>query len=250
MIYKYPEYFARFYDTIYHSIRDDVDNDYWLNQVLSANGRVLEAGVGTGRLFMNSLEKGADVYGLDISENMLNILYQKLPADQHFRISQQNIADFRYDFRFMLAIAPFRVMMHLIEKDEQLASLNNICRHLEPGGRFIFDTFVPDLNQLLKGFDNSLQFEGAYELGKIVRRYVSTKPDLINQLINIDFHLEWEDENGMNHEDWAVPMRFYFRYELEHLIERSDFSKYVIYGDFLGSELKKDSKEFVVVCQK
>lgn len=250
MIYKYPEYFARFYDTIYHSIRDEVDNDYWLKQVLTCKSRVLEAGVGTGRLFINSLGEGADVFGLDISENMLNILYGKLPADQHFRISQQNIVDFKYAYTFGLVIAPFRVMMHLVEKDEQLAALNNICKHLDPGGTFIFDAFVPDLNQLLKGFDNSLQFEGEYEPGKKVRRYVSTKPDLINQLINIDFHLEWEEEDGIHHEDWAVPMRFYFRYELEHLIERSDFTKYAIYGDFRGSELNKDSKEFVVICQK
>jgi SAM-dependent methyltransferase len=250
MLYKYPEYFARFYDTIYHSIRDEVDNDYWLKQVLAAKGHVLEAGVGTGRLFMNSLERGADVFGLDISENMLNILYRKLPENQRFRISQQSIVDFIYDFDFSLVIAPFRVMMHLVEKDEQLAALNNICKHLEPGGKFIFDTFVPDLNQLLKGLDNLLQFEGEYEPGRKVRRYVSTKPDLINQLINIDFHLEWEENDGIHHEDWAVPMRFYFRYELEHLIERSDFSKYDIYGDFAGSELNKDSKEFVAVCRK
>lgn len=250
MIYKYPEYFARFYDTIYHSIRDEVDNDYWLKQVIAAEGRVLEAGVGTGRLFMNSLEKGADAFGLDISENMLNILYRKLSPDQHFRITQQNIVDFKYDFSFGLVIAPFRVMMHVIEKEDQIAALNNVYKHLEPGGKFIFDTFVPDLNQLIKGFDNFLQFEGEYEPGKKVRRYVSTKPDLINQLINIDFHLEWEEKNEILHEDWAVPMRFYFRYELEHLIERSDFSRYSIYGDFMGSELNKDSKEFVVVCQK
>lgn len=250
MIYKYPKYFSRFYDTIYHSMRDEADRDYWLNQVLAAKGRVLEAGVGTGRLFMNSLEKGADVYGLDISENMLGILYSKLTPEQHFRISQQSIVDFSYDFSFSLAIAPFRVMMHLIEKEEQLAALNNVCKHLEPGGKFIFDAFVPDLNQLIKGFDNSLQFDGEYEPGKKVKRYVSTKPDLINQLINIDFHLEWEEDDGIRHEDWAVPMRFYFRYELEHLIERSDFGKYAIYGDFAGSELNKDSKEFVVVCQK
>ena len=45
-------------------------------------------------------------------------------------------------------------------------------------------------------------------------------------------------------------MRFFFRYELEHLVERSKFECYKILGDYHGNELNQDSKEFVVICQK
>lgn len=60
MIYKYPENFARFYDTIYHSMRDTTDSDYFRHEAVNAGGKVLEIGVGTGRLFMNALNDGAD----------------------------------------------------------------------------------------------------------------------------------------------------------------------------------------------
>jgi ubiquinone/menaquinone biosynthesis C-methylase UbiE len=120
MIYKYPENYARFYDQIYHFHRDSVDNEYFLDEISSLKGRILEVGVGTGRLFINSLNRGADIYGLDISESMLTILKKKLKKDQLERISLQNVIDFHFDFKFDLIIAPFRVMMHVLEKEEQL----------------------------------------------------------------------------------------------------------------------------------
>jgi hypothetical protein len=62
--------------------------------------------------------------------------------------------------------------------------------------------------------------------------------------------MEWEVEGKLEHDDWTTPMRYFFRYELEHLVERSKFRKYRIMGDYKGSVLNKDSKEFIVVCQK
>lgn len=247
---EYPEPFARFYDLIYHSVRDGVDFEYFQNEISSTQGKVLEIGVGTGRLFAAALSRGADIYGIDISKHMMDVLSGKLDKDQHFRVSLQNIIDFSFDFRFDLIIAPFRVMMHIEEKEDQIKALNNVFRHLNKNGRFIFDTFVPDLKMLINGLDNVTDFEGEYEPGRKIRRIVTTRPDLITQTILVKFHLDWDEENGVKHYDWEVPLRFFFRYELEHLIERSEFSRYEILGDYQGNQLNSDSKEFVVVCRK
>lgn len=247
---EYPEHFAKFYDVIYHQIRDGVDNRYFQNEIQKSSGRILEIGVGTGRLFMQALEKNADIYGIDISRSMIDVLYKKLNMEQQKRVSRQNIIDFKFDFKFDLIIAPFRVIMHLYEKADQLKALNNVYKHLHKGGRFIFDVFVPDLKQLVTGLNNHTDFEGEYEPGKKLKRVVSTTPDLINQLINIDFHLEWDEQDGAKQEDWKLALRFFFRYELEHLMERSHFEKYEILGDYKGSKLTRESKEFIVVCKK
>lgn len=251
MICKYPPVFARFYDTIYHLMRDSVDSGFFIGEIGKTNGRVLEIGVGTGRLFEHALRSGADIYGIDISESMLDILCKKIPAEQHHRISCQNIINFSFNAKFDLIVAPFRVLMHLTEKEDQLKALNNVRKHLNRNGRFIFDVFVPDLNQIIEGIDNRMDFEGEYEPGKKLRRYVTTVPDLMSQIIEVHFHLEWEDDAQLQHDYWNLQMRFFFRYELEHLIERSDFgNNYEILGDYLGNSLKKDSKEFVLVCHK
>lgn len=250
MIQTYPANFARFYDTIYHNLRDSVDNSYFQKIISNTHGKVLEIGVGTGRLFTSALNQGADIYGLDISKSMLNVLYQKLPEAQHYRLCLQNIIDFSFDFKFDLIIAPFRVIMHLLDKEDQLKAVNNVYDHLNKNGRFIFDTFIPDLRQLINGIHNQVDFDGEYETGRRIKRTVSTTPDLINQIINVKFHLEWEEAGGLKDDDWDLPLRYFFRFELEHLIERSKFEKYKIYGDYEEKELSGDSKDFILTCHK
>lgn len=250
MIKTYPKSFARFYDTVYHNIRDSVDNEYFQNEIKLTGGKVLEIGVGTGRLFINALNLGADIYGIDVSKTMLDVLYKKLLKEQHYRISLQNIIDFVFDFKFDLIIAPFRVMMHLLEKEDQIKAIDNIYNHLNSKGRFIFDTFIPDLNQLINGVKYQMDFEGEYDSGQKIRRFVSTSPDLINQLIHVNFKMEWEENNELKYDEWVLPLRYFFRYEMEHLIERSKFKKYKIYGDYQKNDLNNESKDFIAICQK
>jgi len=250
MEHKYPKSFARFYDTIYHRVRDGVDSNYFRDLIKQTDGKVLEIGVGTGRLFMNALKDGADIYGIDISPAMLDVLYRKLNRDQHYRISEQSIVDFRFDFRFNLIVAPFRVIMHLIEREEQVKAMNNVYEQLESGGKFIFDTFVPDPGILKDGIDEQTDFDDEFEPGKKLKRIVSSMPDLVNQVMNILFRLEWDDDDGPHTEEWQTSLRFFFRYELEYLIERSRFDDYEIVGDYSEGPLDSNSKEFIVICRK
>lgn len=250
MKHEYPKNFSRFYDNIYRKIRDGADSDYFHQLIKETEGKILEIGVGTGRHFIRALNEGADIYGIDISSSMLDILYRKLDRKEHHRISMQSMVDFSFDFRFKLILAPFRVFMHLIEKEEQIMALNNVYRHLVPGGKFIFDAFVPDTGILHHGLDKQTDFDDEYEPGKRLKRIVSSMPDLVNQVLNVLFRLEWEEDDGLKTEEWQFPMRFFFRYELEHLIERSDFEEYSIIGDYEGNPLDKNSREFIVICKK
>ena len=83
-----------------------------------------------------------------------------------------------------------------------------------------------------------------------MKRIVSTKPELINQVININFKLEWDEDEKIKYEEWNLPLRFFFRYELEHMIERSEFENYKIFGDYQRNELNEESKEFIMICHK
>jgi SAM-dependent methyltransferase len=246
----YPAFFARFYDTIYASIRDSVDHTYYLDKMISTRGRVLEIGTGTGRLFLDALNRGVDIYGLDLNESMLQVLKSKLPADQLYRVSTANAIDFSHTIRYSLILAPFRVFSHIREPENQIAALNNIYDHLEESGCFIFDLFVPDLKLLLDGLDNVVDFEGEYESGEKLKRTCSMSSDLVNQLSHITFKLDWTSAGKEYSESWDFDFRFYFRYELEHLLSRTKFNKYCTYGNFSEEPLNPGSKEFIVKCTK
>jgi SAM-dependent methyltransferase len=249
--FYYPDYVARFYDVIYHTIRDEVDTDYFLKKIAGYNGKVLEVGVGTGRLFLSALNKGADIYGIDISPAMIDVLKKQLNPGQQQRVRVDDMVTMQLDQKFDLIVAPFRVFSHIMSVDEQLRALNNISRHLQADGTFIFDLYVPSHAMLASGLDHVTDFEGDYEPGKKLRRITSMQADPIEQISYVTMRYIWEEENGREVEKvWNLQMRYYFRYELEHLIALSDLKIKHFFGNYQEQALNKDSKDFVVVCER
>ncbi len=248
--HQYPEFFARFYDVIYDHIRNEADHDFFLNKILAAKGPVLEVGVGTGRFFIEALQKGADIHGIDFSPAMIDVLKQKLTEKEHYRVSMQDVCQFISTIKFDLIIAPFRVFMHLMTVEQQLAALENVYNHLNPGGTFIFDLFVPNFKMISEGVENMNDFSGEYEPGKKIQRFTTMHADPVNQMSYVTFRFVWQEGGKEHTRSWTTDFRLFFRYELEHLLFRSKFNESHIYGDFAGNELTKDSKEFVVICRR
>jgi SAM-dependent methyltransferase len=246
----YPDFVARFYDVVYQQIRSHVDEEYFLEQIAKSRGKVLEIGVGTGRLFSQALRFSADVYGLDVNPNMIEKAKEKIPSEHHHRLWVQNAVTMRLPHKFALILAPFRVFAHLVDVEDQVDCLNRIYEHLEPGGLFIFDMYIPDLHVLTTGRPDQVDFEGEYEKGKKLIRITSANYDLPRQIANVQMRFKW-DEDGLEHEAvWKFPMRFYFRFELEHLVRLSNLSLEAIYGDYQENAINKDSKDFVLVCRR
>lgn len=248
-IYKYNKSISRFYDAVYEKILNNAGLNFYLDEISNAKGSVLEIGAGTGRIFVPALENGADIYGIDQSESMLEKLKEKISERDFNRVSLQDVREFSLNKKFKLIYAPFRIFSHLISVDDQLKALNKIYEHLDEGGKFIFDVFVPNLKRIAED-EEALDFEGEYEPGKSVKRFVSVKRNPVNQISDITFKFVWDENGKEQSEECSFPMRYYFRYELENLIGRTKLMLDNIYGGFDKSELSNDSKDFVVECIK
>ena len=247
----YPDFVARFYDAVYAQVRDGVDNEYYLREMTAAKGTVLEIGVGTGRMFVEARRRGVDAYGVDLSPVMIERCRGKLPAADRERVWVEDAINLRADRRFALVVAPFRVLSHVHEPADQLRLLDAVHGALEPGGRFIFDLYVPNLKLLLEGLPEMADFDGEHAPGKRLRRFVSSTPaDLARQTNHVRMSFVWDEEDGEHRGDWEFDMRFFFRFELEHLVARSKLRLEAIHGDFEGGELTPESQEYVVVCRR
>jgi SAM-dependent methyltransferase len=247
----YPDFVARFYDAVYAEVRDGVDNEYYLREMTAAGGTVLEIGVGTGRMFVEARRCGADAYGIDQSPEMIQRCREKLPEADRDRVWVEDAVTFRTDRRFALVVAPFRVLSHVHEPTDQLQLLDSVHGALEPGGRFIFDLYVPNLKLLLEGLPEMGDFEGEHAPGKRLRRFVSSAPaNLARQTNHVRMRFVWEEDDGEHRGDWEFDMRFFFRFELEHLVARSRLRLETIHGDFEGGALGPESREYVVVCRR
>ena len=245
-MHEYSKTISRFYDAVYNKLRSPYDLEFYLEQIANAGGPVLEVGVGTGRIFCKALDSGADIYGIDLSENMLEVLKSKLPASEYHRVKQADMTDFDLGKKFKLTIVPFRIFQHLLTIDEQLAALNCIKNHLDDDGKLIFDVFVPNIKRLSEPVINLFETTVEYAPGKTVQRFFDAVPDHLNQIIDITFTFKWSENGEEKTEKDYFPFRYFFKYELEHLMARAGLKIDHIYGDFNGGELNNSSNDFVI----
>jgi SAM-dependent methyltransferase len=246
----YPDFVARFYDVIYAEVRHGVDNEFYARKMLEAGGPALEIGVGTGRLFCDARRRGADADGIDASPSMVARLQAKLAPEERARVRVADAVTMRLDRSYRLIVAPFRVLSHIPTVEDQLELLESVYQHLLPGGRFIFDLYVPSPKLLEHGVVDSLDFDGEYAPGLRVQRYVTARSDIVRQITRVTMRFVWDEDGVEQQAEWQFEMRFFFRYELEHLVARSRLELESIHGDYAGSPLGADSKEFVVTCRR
>ena len=74
--------------------------------------------------------------------------------------------------------------------------------------------------------------------------------DRAAQLLHVTMRYErWRDGRVVANEEARFQMRWFHRFELEHLMARAGFDDVRIYGDFDRSPVGRDSPAFVVVAE-
>lgn len=130
------------YDAIYGGIFDtDGAVDFLAN--LAEGGRVLEFGVGTGRIALPLADRGLDVWGIDGSMGMLERLREKPGGDQITTVCG-DFATTTAEGTFDLVLLLVNTIYALPSQDDQITCFANATRHLAPGGRFIVEAWIPD----------------------------------------------------------------------------------------------------------
>lgn len=114
---------------------------------LAGDGRALELGIGTGRIGLPLAGRGVPVYGIDLSEAMVARLRAKPGGDQ-IGVTIGDFATTKVEGSFTLAYLVCNTIMNLTTQDAQVACFENVAAHLEPGGCFVIEVGLPDLQRL------------------------------------------------------------------------------------------------------
>ena len=117
---------------------------------LAGDGPALELGIGTGRIALPLAQRGVDVHGIDLSSAMVARLREK-PGGDGIPVVIGDFATARAEGRFSLAYLVFNTINTLTTQDEQVACFENVAAHLEPGGHFVIEVGVPQLQRLPPG---------------------------------------------------------------------------------------------------
>lgn len=113
-------------------------------------GRVLELGIGTGRVALPLAARGVTVAGLDASAAMVERLRDK-PGGDSIEVTIGDMADVPVKDTFRLVYLVFNTLFALVTPDRQADCFRNVARVLEPGGLFVIECFVPDMTRFDRG---------------------------------------------------------------------------------------------------
>lgn len=117
---------------------------------LAGPGAALEFGVGTGRIALPLSRRGVPVHGIDLSPAMVAQLRGK-PNAQGVGVTVGDFAHTRVDGMFALVYLVRNTITNLTTQDEQVECFRNAAAHLEPGGCFVIENYIPHLQRLPPG---------------------------------------------------------------------------------------------------
>ena len=248
---------AEFYDFA-QPYRGRRDVDFYVALARECGGPVLEIGCGTGRILIPTAREGVEIVGLDNSEPMLSICGNKLlreapEVQSRIELERGDMRRFDLGAAFSLVTIPFHAFHNMTTIDEQLSCLASIHTHLVEGGRLALDLFTPDLGRLAN--DDRAEQEEPFVMPdgrRVARSHRVVSGDLSNQVQNVRLIYDITHANGRTERiEHAFPFRYFFRFEVEHLLARSGFEVEHLYGGFDKSPFgPKHPGELIFVARK
>jgi SAM-dependent methyltransferase len=257
--YETQEFIAELYDVAYES-RSGRDIGFFIDYSKKTKGRILELGCGTGRVLIYTAISGCNVTGLDISPYMLKKCREKLSqqpeeVQKRVRLIQGNMIDFHTGEPYSLVTIPFRSFHHLIPVEEQKTCLNHINQHLIPEGLLILDLincYPPAMYDprywTEQENQRGLKLPGGRSLRCTTRIADFHRDQQYNdmELIYYVSHPDGKEERLVQ----AFPFRYFFRYEVEHLLGLCGFRIMDLFGDYDRSRFFNDSPGMIFVAGK
>jgi len=242
---------ARYYDGAYGAVKTlGPDAAFYQSLAVECGGPVLELGCGTGRVLLPIAAQSLACTGVDASPAMLE-QFRRKPGATAATLAEARMESFDLGGRkFALIFSAFRAFQHLDTVEQQLACLARVRAHLAPGGAFAFDVFNPKLENLARDADPEVLDLTFQHEGREVKRYATVSRDRVRQVIHVTMRYVEAMAAGPAKETTVhFTMRWFWRYELEHLLHRAGFTDVTIYGDFDRSPVGPNSPAYVVIAR-
>jgi SAM-dependent methyltransferase len=205
----------------------------------AGDGPVLELGIGTGRIALPLSERGVRLHGIDLSEAMVAKLREK-PGGEGIGVTIGDFATTRVDGEFSLAYLVFNTINNLTTQDAQVACFQNVAAHLRPGGCFVIEVGVPDLQRL--------------PFGERIRPFALSEThlgfdeyDVVDQGL-ISHHYNRLDDGTFAR--WSIPFRYVWPSELDLMARLAGMTLRERWSGWMGEPFTSTSEKLVGVWEK
>jgi SAM-dependent methyltransferase len=148
----FDEWVAERYETLWPELFEPgvIDPAVDFLADLARGGPALELGIGTGRIAVPLSRRGVRVHGIEASAAMVAQLQAKSDA-LDIGVTIGDFATATVDATFTVAYLVRNTITNLTSQDEQIQCFRNVAAHLEPGGCFVIENYIPELQRLPPG---------------------------------------------------------------------------------------------------
>lgn len=230
-----------------------VDAAYYARISAASGGPVLELGCGNGRITLPIARTGTEVDGVDLAQNMLDDLESKLAGEP--MAVRSGVRAYQGDFRYFepprtypLVLLPFNALHHCDSHQDVLAMLAVARRALRPGGRFVFDCYLPDPSLYARDPNERHDQRDFIDprTATALRSWESGWYDSLNQVHHVRYIYRDHAGDEFNVE---LHLRMFYPQELRALIDWAGFRVVHEAGGFDGEALTPTSLKLLMVLE-
>jgi SAM-dependent methyltransferase len=205
---------------------------------LAGSGRALELGIGTGRIALPLAQRGIPVHGIELSRAMAARLRAK-PGGEAIEVTIGDFVTTKVEETFTLAYVVFNTIGNLTTQDSQVACFQSVASHLEPGGCFVVELGVPELQRLPPG-----ETHRAFHVSET--RWGIDEYDVARQGLT-SHHFELVDGRV---ERVSIPFRYAWPAELDLMAQLAGMTLRERWGGWKREPFTSDSRTHVSVWEK
>lgn len=205
---------------------------------LAAGGPALELGIGTGRVAVPLSRRGIRVHGIDVSPAMVERLRAK-PDTVDIGVTIGDFATTAVGDTFSLVYLVYNTITNLTTQDEQVECFRNAAAHLDPGGCFVIEVFVPVLQRLPPGETFRVFRRGPARLS--LDEY-----DVVTQVLH-SHHYSFEDGR---YQVFSAPYRYVWPSELDLMARLAGLRRRERWGGWTREPFTSRSASHISVWEK
>ena len=236
----FDDWIARRYADLWPELFDPavVDPAVTFLATLAADGPACEFGIGTGRLAIPLSRRNVAVDGIELSPAMAGELRAQ-PGGSDIDVTIGDFSTATAGGSHALVYLVRNTITNLTSQDEQVQAFRNAAAHLRPGGCFVIENYVPDLQRLPPG--------------ETVRVFTATTTHLgyesydVASQIAVSHHY-WQIDGGLR--TFSSPHRYVWPAELDLMARLAGMTLRERWSDWDRAPFTSESRSHVSVWEK
>ncbi len=241
----YEEWFGEEYKLVYpHRNEAEAKKqvEFLMRHIRLPDGaKVLDLCCGCGRHAVELKQRGYDVVGLDLSEELLELACSRAyECGEDVEFIRCDMREIPYEDHFDLIVNFFTSFGYFADDAENQRVLSSIAAALKSGGKFLMDYMNPE--NVARNLVERDEKDIAEGIHVIQERWIDKSPRRVNKKIT----LIREGEESIYRES----VRMYSHEEMAGMLSAANLELLETYGDFADSGYNQDSTRMVLIGEK